>query len=132
MTVLRATLRVRRDGRTVTFQVEGIARMADGIVLRGAGEQALADGAELRLAWTCAAVPTWTAPSSARSWSSSEPSIASAVGATPLFPPRRRCCQLLRQMGLDCVCTIVEEDGTGDGRPDRTTDRGARDRRLQE
>jgi anti-anti-sigma regulatory factor len=109
MTVPRATLRVRRDLRSVTFQVEGIARMADGVVLRRAGEQALAEGAEtLRVdlrrcdymdSTFVGTLLVLKRDLDRRGW-----------GRYALVSPSLPCSQLLRQMGIDCVCTVLEED----------------------
>ncbi len=106
MVTAQGTLRMHRDAQTVTFQVEGIARMPQGLALRKAAEKALADGAAtLRIDLSGCSYMDSTFVGTLlffRSLLSRQ-----GRGEITLLSPSEPCRELLQQMGLNALFSIV-------------------------
>lgn len=105
MSATDCTLRVCRQGQAVTFQVAGHARIPQALVLRKAGEQAIADGAaalQIDL-HDCGYMDSTFIGTLLFLRGRSDRPVNHAV---ILMAPSPHCRQTLHQMGLDTIFAI--------------------------
>ena len=114
MSAPQGILRVRQDGRTVSFQVEGQATVLQGLTLRRFAEQYLATDV------TCLRVElrrcTWMDSTFVGTllllWRALE---RREQGEFVLVSPSPESRRLLRQMGIDKICSFRDEELSADG-----------------
>src|SRR4051812_29955311 len=100
------TLRVGRQAGTVLFQVEGVARMPQGLALRRAAEPCLAEGSPVRIDLRRCTYMDSTFVGTLLVLRRA----AGCGGDLALVAPSTPCRDLLRQMGLDRVLSVVTTD----------------------
>ena len=101
-----STVRVGRPAGAVVFQVEGVARMPQGLALRRAAEEALAEGAAVRVD-----LRRCTYMDSTFVGTLLVLRRAAAGRDLALVEPAAPCRALLCQMGLDRVLPVVPAAG---------------------
>jgi anti-sigma B factor antagonist len=109
MAATQSILRMHQDAQACTFQVEGLARVDQGLTLRRAAEQALADGT------TALRVDLRHCTYMDSTFLGTLLFLKRAVdrrgqGEFALVSPSVPCSCLLRQMGMDWLCSIVTMD----------------------
>jgi anti-sigma B factor antagonist len=101
-------VRARRQGATVTFQVDGWGRMPHSLPLRRYAEQALAEGVtsvrvDLRRCTNMDSTFLGTLLCLKRR-------VEEAKGEFVLLSPSPKCCQVLRQMAVEGLFAVRTED----------------------
>ncbi len=109
MTPLQGSLRVHQDGQTITFQVAGQATVLQGLPLRRIAEHYLG-GSEIRLRVDLRRC-TWMDSTFVGTLLLLCRAVAQRkLGEFSLLAPSEECRKLLRQMGVDRICCIRDEE----------------------